>query len=166
MDTSINRDMRADAQTVFSLAAEVQDWPRILPHYRWVHVLATEGGNRRTVEMAARRNVLPGLLSVPLRWTAIETTYPAHLRIEFEHVGGITRGMRVAWTIERNSGESGVRVSIRHVFEPSWPVPPALVRLIVGEYFVNGVARRTLRCIGDLAEAQTSLQGINRSEVS
>ena len=68
-------------------------------------------------------------------------------------MAGITRGMRVAWTIERDSANSSVRVSIRHVFEPRWPVPAALVHLIVGEYFVNGVARRTLGCIADLAEA-------------
>ncbi len=32
------------------------------------------------------------------------------------------------------------------------------VRLIVGEYFVNGVARRTLRCIADLAEPRSGIQ--------
>jgi hypothetical protein len=30
-----------------------------------------------------------------------------------------------------------------------------VVRQIVGEYFVNGVARRTLRIIGNLAETRT-----------
>jgi ribosome-associated toxin RatA of RatAB toxin-antitoxin module len=157
MDTSISREMRADPRHVFELAAEVQDWPRILPHYRWVHVLATEGRHRRTVEMAARRDIVTDVVGFPLRWTAIETTYPLHRRIEFEHVGGITRGMHVEWTIEPIS-DSTVLVGIRHVFEPSWPVPPALVHLVVGEYFVNGVARRTLRCISDLAEAQTNIQ--------
>ncbi len=157
MDTSISRDIRADPRVIFDLAAEVQDWPRILPHYRWVHVLASEGPDRRTVEMAARRDVLSGVVGFPLRWTAVETTFPAHGRIEFEHIGGVTRGMRVAWTIDPSSGSS-VQVRIRHVFEPHWPVPPALVRLIVGEYFVNGVARRTLRCIADLAEARSHLQ--------
>jgi ribosome-associated toxin RatA of RatAB toxin-antitoxin module len=160
MDTSISREVRADPRIVFNLAAQVQDWPRILPHYRWVRVLANERRHRRTVEMAARRDVLLGVVGVPLWWTAIETTYPEAGRIEFEHVGGITRGMQVAWTIEPLS-DSTVRVAIRHVFEPGWPVPPALVRLIVGEYFVNSVARRTLRGISDLAEARTSLQGIS-----
>jgi ribosome-associated toxin RatA of RatAB toxin-antitoxin module len=160
MDTSISRDVRADPRIVFDLAANVPDWPRILPHYRWVHVLDTESQHRRTVEMAARRDLLTGVVAVQLRWTAIETTYPADRRIEFDHVGGITRGMRVAWTIEPMS-DAKVRVSIRHVFEPGWPVPATLVRLIVGEYFVNGVARRTLRRIGDLAEARTSLRGAN-----
>ncbi len=160
MDTSISRDIRADPRVIFTLAAEVQDWPRILPHYRWVRVLASDPPDQRTVEMAARRDVVRGVIGFPLRWTAIETTFPARRRIEFEHIGGITRGMHVAWTIEPGSG-SIVRVQIRHVFEPRWPVPPALVRLIVGEYFVNGVARRTLRCIADLAEARSGMQSLS-----
>ncbi len=160
MDTSISRDIRADPQMIFRLAAEVQEWPRILPHYRWVRVLGSTGPDQRTVEMAARRDVLPGVVGFPLRWTAVETLFPANRQIEFEHIGGITRGMRVAWTIEPSS-PSHVRVRIRHVFEPNWPVPAALVRLIVGEYFVNGVARRTLHGIAELAEAHTRLQSLS-----
>jgi hypothetical protein len=34
-------------------------------------------------------------------------------------------------------------------------VPELLLRIVVGDYFVNGVAKRTLQCIGDLAEART-----------
>lgn len=156
MDTSISRTIRADSRVVFDLAAEVQDWPTILPHYRSVRVLANASGNRRTIALAARRDVVCGV-GFPLQWTAVETTYPAHGRIEFEHIGGITRGMQVAWSIERTS-QASVMVVIRHVFEPDWPVPPALIRLVVGEYFVNGVARRTLGCIAELAEARMSLQ--------
>jgi len=153
MDTSISRTVRADPAVIFDLAAEVQDWPRILPHYRWVRVLARAGPHQRTVEMAARRDVVGRIVAVPLHWVAVETTDPDRGRIEFEHIGGITKGMRVAWTIERSS-DSTVHVRIRHVFEPNWPVPSVLVRLVVGEYFVNGVARRTLRRIADLAESR------------
>jgi aromatase len=105
------------------------------------------------VEMAARRDVVAGL-AIPLQWTSIVTLHEHQRRIEFEHIRGITRGMQVAWTIE--PWDSGLRVQIRHIFVPRWPVPDPLVRRIVGEYFVNGVARRTLRCIGDLAEARTA----------
>ena len=160
MDTSIERTVRADPRKVFGLVAAVEDWPRILPHYRWVRILASDDLHVRTVEMAARRDVLPGGFGFPLRWTAVETTFPAQGRIEFEHIGGITRGMHVAWTIDPNAG-SHTLVRIRHVFEPRWPVPSALVHLIVGEYFVNGVARRTLCCIAELAEAHARLQSFS-----
>src|SRR4029077_17820143 len=99
MDPSIGRRIQADPDTVFRLAAAVEDWPRILPHYRWVRVLARTSQYRRTVEMAARRDVV-GRLGIPLRWTAIETSEPRSRRLEFEHIRGVTRGMRVAWSIE------------------------------------------------------------------
>jgi ribosome-associated toxin RatA of RatAB toxin-antitoxin module len=153
LDTRIARVVHAERQTVFELAARVEDWPRLLPHYRWVRVLAGDGTPRRTVEMATRRDVV-GQLGVPLRWTAIETLYQEKTRIEFVHIGGITRGMQVVWTIEPSADEANtVLVEIRHVFEPRWLVPEAIIRGVVGEYFVNGVARRTLAYIGALAEA-------------
>jgi ribosome-associated toxin RatA of RatAB toxin-antitoxin module len=154
VDTSISRRINADPDTVFRLAAAVEDWPRILPHYRWVRVLVPASQHRRTVEMAARRDVV-GRLGIPLRWTAIQTCEPSSRRIEFEHIRGVTRGMYVAWSIERESknDDSALLVQIRHVFNPRWGVPDWLVQQIVGEYFVNGVARRTLRRIGEIAEA-------------
>jgi ribosome-associated toxin RatA of RatAB toxin-antitoxin module len=161
LDTSITRRVRADPDVVFQLASAVEDWPRILPHYRWVRILGDDGHGCRTVEMAARRDVL-GRVGFPLRWTAVQTVHPADRRIEFEHVHGITRGMYVTWTIDAALGE----VVIRHVFRPAWPVPDSLVHLIVGEYFVNGVARRTLRRIGQLAEARAGFQQPDRAERS
>jgi ribosome-associated toxin RatA of RatAB toxin-antitoxin module len=154
MDTHIERVMNANRDTVYQLAARVEDWPRILPHYRWVRVLDVASDGRRTVEMAARRDVLgtAAWSGIPLRWTALQTLDPIEPRISFEHIAGVTRGMRVAWTFTPGSG-GALRVAIRHVFTPQWPVPPVLVRLIVGEYFVNGVAARTLRRIAHLAEA-------------
>src|SRR3981081_586166 len=106
MDTTISRRVRADQRTMFELAAAVEDWPRLLPHYRWVRVLSDDDGRRRrTVEMAARRDVV-GSMGFPLRWTAVETLVPEQHRVEFEHVRGITRGMYVAWTIEPDPHES------------------------------------------------------------
>jgi hypothetical protein len=148
MDTRIWRRTHGDPDVVFRLASAVEEWPRILPHYRWVRVLGKDPLGRRTVEMAARRDVV-GRFGFPLRWTAVQTLHPVERRIEFEHVHGVTRGMYVAWTI----GSPANIVSIRHLFQPQWPVPDALVHHIVGEYFVNGVARRTLRIITELAES-------------
>ncbi len=155
MDTSISRQTTARSEDVFALAAAVDEWPRILPHYRWVRVLANHGEGQRIVEMAARRDVV-GRLGFPLHWTALQTVHPESRRIEFEHVRGVTRGMRVAWTIE--PAAAAVQVTIRHIFEPGWPVPELLVREIVGEYFVNGVARRTLNRICVLAEGRAGIR--------
>jgi aromatase len=145
--------MQAEPAVVYQLASRVEDWPHILPHYRWVRVHHDVAADRRTVEMAARRDVV-GRLGIPLRWTALQTLYPAQLAIEFDHVRGITRGMHVRWDIgvER---DGAVVASIRHIFSPHWPVPEFLIHAIVGEYFVNGVAKRTLRRIGELAERRS-----------
>ena len=51
--------------------------------------------------------------------------------------------MQVEWRIDP-LGNGWLEVEIRHVFRPPWPVPDAVVHLVVGEYFVNAVARRTL----------------------
>src|SRR5438128_1453554 len=170
MDISTERVARADPRKVFELAAAVEDWPSILPHYRWVRVLASEAPPTTTLDMAARPNVtldmaarpnvtldmaarrdVIGRIGIPLRWTAVQRVDPVEMRIDFEHVAGITRGMRVTWTISP-LGDSTVLVRIRHVFTPRWPVPDRLVHAVVGEYFVTGVARRTLRRICDLAQ--------------
>jgi ribosome-associated toxin RatA of RatAB toxin-antitoxin module len=149
MDSLVVRQVRADRAVVFDLAAAVEDWPRLLPHYRWVRVL--EGDERsRLVEMAARRDVLGGL-SIPLWWRARQRLDRAGGRIHFEHVEGVTRGMQVEWRLVPLGG-GRVDVSIRHLFEPNWPVPDWLVSAIVGEYFVGGVAHRTLCILASLAE--------------
>jgi ribosome-associated toxin RatA of RatAB toxin-antitoxin module len=149
MDTSITRELRADPEVVFALAAAVEDWPRLLPHYRWVRVLAEQPGGR-LVEMAARRDLL-GRLGIPLWWRSLQSPDPSSRTIRFEHVAGITRGMQVEWRLlPRADGRLEVR--IRHVFRPHWPVPDWLVERVVGQFFVNAVAARTLWHISQLAE--------------
>jgi ribosome-associated toxin RatA of RatAB toxin-antitoxin module len=152
MDTELRRTLRADPNVLFELAARVEDWPRILPHYRRVHVLQTRDRGRRLVEMAARRDVL-GPFAIPLWWRAWQTLEPP-TRIHFEHVAGISRGMRVQWQLALRD-DGALEVTIRHVFWPRWPVPDWLVELVIGEYFVNGVARRTLTCLAARAQSAT-----------
>ena len=145
MDMTTRLTMRADPDRIFALAAAVEDWPRILPHYRWVRVLRADG-RRRLVEMAAHRD------GFPVRWTAIQELFPTEHRITFRHVRGVTRGMEVAWTL--TPGDDGVDVAIWHGFTPRWPlVPDALIQLLVGDLFVENIAAKTLRRIKELAEA-------------
>ena len=50
--------MYGDLDRIVELAADVERWPDILPHYRWVTLL--EGGDDcKVVEMAARRAISP-----------------------------------------------------------------------------------------------------------
>jgi ribosome-associated toxin RatA of RatAB toxin-antitoxin module len=157
VDTCISQVVHAEPEVLFRLAAAVEDWPRILPHYRRVVVL-TGSERSRIVEMAARRDIVLGL-AFPLWWQATQTVDREHWHIDFDHIAGPTRGMHVEWRFNLMDAR-GVEVTIRHQFAPRWPVPSRLVDLIVGEYFVNGVARRTLRRIAYLARGEpTTIRG-------
>ena len=153
METRVERRVNAPAQAIYTLVAQVENWPKLLPHYRHVHVLETARDGTRVVEMAARRDVLTGhpWSGIPLRWTARQTLTDDPPRVAFHHLRGPTRGMDVAWTFHAQSNGTTL-VQLYHAFAPHWPVPDALVHLVIGEYFVNGVARRTLRHLAALAE--------------
>ena len=133
--------IRAPAQRIYELAARVERWPEILPHYRWVRVLSGEG-RRRVVEMAARRDF------IPVWWCAEQQLFPEEPRIAFRHVRGITRGMEVEWLFEPRDG--GTLVRIRH--ELRFPIP-FVAEAVIGPYFVSNVAGKTLARIKELAEA-------------
>ena len=144
MNTLTEQWMRAPAATIYPLAAEVERWPEILPHYRWVRLLE-RSGNRKLVDMAASRDGLP------VSWRAVQTLFPEIPRIEFRHVRGITRGMDVAWTFSGREG--GTLVRIEHDLDLRWPlIGPWVADKIVGPQFVERIAGKTLRRIKLLAE--------------
>jgi len=135
----------APAATIFNLAAATERWPDILPHYRSVRVLARTGSTR-TVAMAAWRDL------IPIAWVAEQTDDPETPEIRFRHVKGWTRGMEVVWRFAPAPG--GTRVTIEHRLEFAFPVAADwLGEHVVGGFFVDNVARKTLARIKALAEA-------------
>jgi ribosome-associated toxin RatA of RatAB toxin-antitoxin module len=144
MHTENRIDIRGDVRRIFQVAAQVEKWPQILPHYRWVRVLQRRK-RRTTVEMAARRG------RIPVAWTAVQEVFP-YERITYKHIKGFTAGMDVSWTFSANQGN--VQVVIRHDFSLSWPVIGGLVsKYIVGQLFVRPIAAKTLRHIKDQIES-------------
>jgi uncharacterized membrane protein len=136
----------APAQTVFRLGAEVEFWPALLPHYRYVRVLR-RAGPRRLVKMGATRD------GIPVNWTSLQWLEPELQRITFRHVAGITRGMLVEWAIVPDAA-GGVDVTISHNFRPPWPlVGNWAAERVIGPYFVHHIAGKTLREIKRIAEA-------------
>jgi ribosome-associated toxin RatA of RatAB toxin-antitoxin module len=134
----------ADPERVFALAAGVERWPELLPHYRWVRVLR-RAGPRIWVDMAARRG------PIPVRWQAVQQVFPGARLITYQHVGGITRGMRVVWQLTWDGRE--VEVAIRHTFSPRWPLVAGWpTQQIVGRFFVEHIAGQTLRHLKRSAE--------------
>ena len=133
--------MRAPLASVFEAASEVERWPAILSHYRWVRRL--EGS---LVEMAAWRPFGP--LRYPTWWVSEMTLDRAAGEIRYRHVRGITRGMNVVWRMVEVGGGSGggVDVEVVHTWDgPAWPLIGRLAAdLVIGPVFIHGIASRTL----------------------
>ncbi len=139
----------APPDVVYRLASRVEEWPRLLPHYRRV-VVRADSGQERLVEMAATRD------GWPVWWLSVQMLDPVQQRIHYRHVRGITRGMIVTWTMAPHAG--GVEVRIIHDFNPPWPTPLGafVAQHIVGAQFVRVIADRTLRHIKRVAEASAA----------
>ena len=145
MKSELRLVMRAHWERIFPLAAEVERWPQILPHYRYVRRLPDPDGQRRFA-MGARRG------AIPVSWEAVQRPMRDARTIEFEHTGGVTKGMWVAWRFEPVEG--GTEVSIEHRLELAWPViGDFAARRVIGPQFIEAIAGRTLRRIQQLAEA-------------
>jgi ribosome-associated toxin RatA of RatAB toxin-antitoxin module len=145
--------VRAPVATIFRLARDVERWPQLLPHYRFVrfHERTAEGG---VVEMSANRPFAGGSLNWPTWWVsrmAIDDSAPV---VRFRHVRGITAGMDVAWTFDPVTTDA-TRVRIVHTWDgPYWPLVGPLVGTgIIGPVFVHGIASRTLAGLARAAEA-------------
>jgi uncharacterized membrane protein len=137
--------MRAPFDRIFDLAADVERWPAILPHYRYVRRLPDPDGQRRFA-MGARRGL------IPVRWEAIQRADRDGRRIEFVHTGGVTKGMAVAWRFDERPDATDV--SIEHRLELSWPlIGRFAAERVIGPGFIEAIARRTLRRVRQLAEA-------------
>ena len=140
----------APLHRVFAAACDVEQWPRILSHYRWVRFVERrrEGG---IVEMAAWRP-FGGPLRWPTWWVSDMSIDEAAGVIRYRHIRGITRGMDVAWRVAASNG--GTAVEIVHEWRgPDWPLIGRLAaNLVIGPVFIHGIASRTLAGIKRHAE--------------
>ena len=143
--------MRAPPSICFRVAADVEQWPALLPHYRRVRFQRRDGFGTGRVEMAAWRD-FGGPLRYPTWWVSdmrVDEHEPAVL---YTHVDGLTRGMEVKWSFEPRP--DGTMVRIAHAWDgPRWPLVGRLAwSAIIAPYFVSAIARRTLDGVGREAE--------------
>ena len=141
---------RAPIAEAFRAASDVERWPELLPHYRWVRFLERrpDGG---IVEMSANRPFGP--VDWPTWWVSEMWIEPTRNVVRYRHIRGITAGMDVEWTLR--SGTDGVDVSIVHEWSgPVWPLigQPA-AEWVIGPVFVHGIASRTLAGLKHAVEA-------------
>ena len=150
--------MRAPAAICFRVAADVERWPSILPHYRWVRFLRQDDFGRGLVEMAAWRR-FPGGLKYPTWWMSEMRVDPAEPAVYYQHVRGITRGMAVKWSFRpRDANLTDVHI-VHEWSGPSWPlIRQIAASWVIGPHFVSAIAQRTLAGVACEAERWFSQQ--------
>lgn len=156
MTTVDERFIAAPASTCFRVAADVEGWPRILPHYRKVRFLEKAAFGTGRVEMAAWRD-FAGPLRYPTWWVSDMNVDPTEPAIHFVHVDGITTGMVVKWAFVPR--DRGTHVTITHAWDgPRWPLVGRFAwRAVIGPHFVSFIAGRTLAGIALTAERLATL---------
>jgi ribosome-associated toxin RatA of RatAB toxin-antitoxin module len=146
----------ATPEVVYRVAADVERWPDILPHYRWVRFREKTDFGRGVVEMAAWRDFL-GPVRYPTWWVSRMEADPDTPMVRYHHVDGITRRMDVSWEFLPHPGGTLVRV-IHQWGGPAWPLIGAFAaRHVIGPHFVSFIARRTIA--GVCAEAERRVRG-------
>jgi ribosome-associated toxin RatA of RatAB toxin-antitoxin module len=145
MQTGNSILMRAPRELVFETAADLEQWPRFLPHYRYVRFLK-RGPQHNVVEMAATRS------GIPISWTSEFGVDRERMELHFLHLKAFTRGMRVIWTFTETP--AGVRVEILHALRFRVPLLAPIAEPIIGGFFIHHVANRTLHAMKEHLEAQ------------
>jgi ribosome-associated toxin RatA of RatAB toxin-antitoxin module len=135
--------MCAPKLTVFETAANLELWPRILPHYRYIRYLE-RSPNRNVVIMAATRS------GIPISWTSEQVIDRDRVEVRFHHLKAFTKGMRVVWTFQ--DVPTGVLVEIKHdlAFRVKALAPAA--EKIIGDFFIHHIANKTLNSMKSYVE--------------
>jgi ribosome-associated toxin RatA of RatAB toxin-antitoxin module len=139
--------MHAPKMKVFETAANLELWPKILPHYRYIHYLE-RSPNRNVVVMAATRS------GIPISWTSEQIIDREKCEVRFHHLKAWTKGMRVVWTFEETP--TGLLVKISHELRFRIAVVAPIVDLLIGDFFIHNIANKTLRCMKAYVEASAN----------
>ena len=148
----------APPDVCFSVGADVERWPDILPHYRWVRFQRKDGFATGRVEMAAWRD-FAGPIRYPTWWVSEMTCDPTVPVVRYRHVDGITTGMDVAWEFHEHA--KGTRIHLVHEWDgPPWPLIGGFAAdRVIGPHFVSFIARRTLAGVSAEAARRALARG-------
>ncbi len=150
MRSTIAIDVDAAPDLVFAIAGDATRWQRLLPHYSRSRADQQHADGSTTCSFVARRPLLPVLgLALPVAWRSRVSSDAHERRLRFRHIGGVTAGMDVTWTLEPRVG-GGTRIEIEHVFERG---PADILPRFVERFFIQPIAGRTLASFKALSEA-------------
>lgn len=138
MHTGNSIVMRAPKERIFETAANLELWPKILPHYRYIHYFE-KNPTRNVVKMAATRS------GIPIAWTSEQIIDRDAFEVRFHHLKAFTKGMNVVWTFKETP--DGVLVEILHDLNFRVPALAPVADKIIGEFFIQNIANKTLACM-------------------
>jgi ribosome-associated toxin RatA of RatAB toxin-antitoxin module len=144
MHTGNSIIINAPKLTIFETAANLELWPKILPHYRYIRYLE-RGRERNLVVMAAVRS------GIPIAWTSEQIIDRTNVEIHFHHLKAWTKGMRVVWSFKETP--SGILVEIMHELRFRNRLLAPIAEPIIGNFFIHNIAGKTLACMKAYLEA-------------
>jgi len=139
--------MCAPKMMIFETAANLELWPRILPHYRYIRYLE-HSPSRNVVVMAATRS------GIPISWTSEQIIDRDRIEVRFRHLKAFTKGMLVVWTFQELP--AGVLVEIKHDLAFRVKLLASVADKVIGDFFIHHIANKTLRCMKAYVETSTS----------
>jgi aromatase len=139
--------MHAPKTAIFEAAANLELWPKILPHYRYIRFLE-RGPDRNVVVMAALRS------GIPISWISEQIIDRDGLEIRFLHLKAWTKGMHVVWSF--SDARDGVLVTISHDLRFRIPALAPIVNPIIGDFFIHHIANKTLHCMKAYVETRAN----------
>jgi ribosome-associated toxin RatA of RatAB toxin-antitoxin module len=138
MHTGNSIIMHAPKMAIFETAANLELWPKILPHYRYIRYLERTN-DRNLVVMAAVRS------GIPIAWTSEQVIDRENVEVRFHHLKAWTKGMDVVWTFKETP--AGVLVEIMHELQFRNRLLAPIAEPIIGNFFISHIAGQTLRCM-------------------
>ena len=139
--------MHAPKMKVFETAANLELWPKILRHYRYIRYLE-QSPDRNIVVMAATRS------GIPISWISEQIIDRERLEVRFHHLKAFTQGMRVTWRFQDAPG--GVLVEIEHDLAFRVNFLASIADKIIGDFFIHHIANKTLHDIKAYVEAKAN----------
>jgi ribosome-associated toxin RatA of RatAB toxin-antitoxin module len=139
--------MCAPRMAVFETAANLELWPRILPHYRYIRYVE-HSPSRNIVIMAATRS------GIPISWTSEQIIDRDRVEVRFYNLKAFTKGMRVVWTFQEVP--AGVLVEIKHELAFRVKILAPIADKIIGDFFIHHIANETLRCMKSYVDTSTN----------
>jgi ribosome-associated toxin RatA of RatAB toxin-antitoxin module len=147
MHTGNSIIMHAPKDIIFEMAANLELWPKILPHYRYIRYLE-RSPDRNLVVMAAVR------LGIPISWTSEQIIDRTRSEVRFHHLKAWTKGMNVVWSFKETP--AGIVVEIVHDLRFRIRLLAPIVEPIISKGFIHPVASKTLRWMKTYVESQAN----------